>query len=450
MSSLRDMEELISDIVDVELKEYMREALTCYMTGAHRACVVLSFIAIFEDLLRKLDGMASTNIAARAIFTEINKKREEQKVFENDLLNRLKAEKIITEIDADFLTVLKTLRNKAAHPSGHKPTAEEARYVFSETIGRFLSKPILSTTQVADEIISKLTNAYLFPTTNIQDHVTVVNEGVKNLHHDGYSYLLKKLLQSLDNPNEQIQINAKRYLLGLSSNPLNDYVLQQIKKQVLEACSSDENKTQLLMESISTNASLIKGLDDIFYLRINKMFESIISTTSTADQHTYLRHPVQIVRSILALDKVVLDKFFRNSVDDVLNKYKFSPVLMNVVKHKEWARAKLISNIFAKAGSSTFDEANSFARSASVYDKDIASLMNEIECFELIVNVCVAGIWGAYGAEGMMKGRFNNIPKIKEKASKALEEQPADCDDVIDSIRPGLSSSSDFKKDFFD
>nr|CAC9147454.1 Uncharacterised protein [Escherichia coli] len=52
MSSLRDMEELIGDIVDVELKEYMREALICYMTGAHRACVVLSFIAIFEDLFK--------------------------------------------------------------------------------------------------------------------------------------------------------------------------------------------------------------------------------------------------------------------------------------------------------------------------------------------------------------------------------------------------------------
>ncbi|EBB5706000.1 hypothetical protein FHD31_24630, partial [Salmonella enterica] len=170
-----------------------------------------------------------------------------------DLLNRLKAERIITEIDAEFLTLLKTLRNKAAHPSGHKPTAEEARYVFSETISRFLSKPVLSTTQVADQILSKLTNTYLFPTTNIQDHATVVNEGVKNLHHDGYSYLLKKLLESLDSPNEQIQVNAKRYLLGLSSNPLNTDVLEQIKKQVLEACSSDETKTQLLMECISTN-----------------------------------------------------------------------------------------------------------------------------------------------------------------------------------------------------
>ncbi|ECV4235072.1 hypothetical protein DC742_25470, partial [Salmonella enterica subsp. enterica serovar Urbana] len=200
-------------------------------------------------------------------------------------------------------------------------------------------------------------------------------------HHDGYSYLLKKLLESLDSPNEQIQVNAKRYLLGLSSNPLNTDVLEQIKKQVLEACSSDETKTQLLMECISTNGNLIKGLDDIVYLRINKMFESIISTTKTADQHTYLRHPVQIVRSIISLDKAVVDKFFKDNVDDVLNKYKFSPLLMKIVKNKEWARAELINNIFEKAGSSTFDEANSFARSASVYDKDIAVIMNEIECF---------------------------------------------------------------------
>ncbi|ECE4889775.1 hypothetical protein DDF77_06450 [Salmonella enterica] len=449
MSSLRDMEELISDIVDVELKEYMREALTCYMTGAHRACVVLSFIAIFEDLLKKLDGMASTNKVARAIFTEINKKREEQKVYENDLLNRLKAERIITEIDAEFLTLLKTLRNKAAHPSGHKPTAEEARYVFSETISRFLSKPVLSTTQVADQILSKLTNTYLFPTTNIQDHATVVNEGVKNLHHDGYSYLLKKLLESLDSPNEQIQVNAKRYLLGLSSNPLNTDVLEQIKKQVLEACSSEETKTQLLMECISTNGNLIKGLDDIVYLRINKMFESIISTTKTADQHTYLRHPVQIVRSIISLDKAVVDKFFKDNVDDVLNKYKFSPLLMKIVKNKEWARAELINNIFEKAGSSTFDEANSFARSASVYDKDIAVIMNEIECFELIMHVCDAGVWGAYGAEGMMKGKFNNIPEIKSKALKALQNEPAECEGIIEKIRPGFSNSSDFEKYYF-
>lgn len=449
MSNLRDMEELILDIVDVELKEYMREALTCYMTGAHRACVVLSFIAIFEDLLKKLDGMASTNKTARAIFTEISKKRDEQKVYENDLLNKLKAEKIITEIDADFLTVLKTLRNKAAHPSGHKPTAEEARYVYSETINRFLSKPVLSTTQVADQILSKLTNAYLFPTTNIGDYSAVVNDDVKNLHSDGYSYLLLKLIESLENANEQIKTNAQRYLLSLSFKPLNDGVLQQIKKHIVIDCCSDNNKTQLIMECIATNYQLLNGLDEIVYLRLNKMFEGIIKSTKTSDQHTYLKHPIQISKSLLKLDGEVINKYFKKSIDDVFEIYKLSPLLMNVVKNKDWAKRKVINSIFEQAGSSTFDEANSFARSASAYDEDLSQLMSNIECLELIVRVCNAGIWGAYGAESMMKGKFNNIPKIKEKALKALIEDEASSQEVIERIRPDLGSAEDFEKSFF-
>ncbi len=449
MSNLRDMEELISDIVDVELKEYMREALTCYMTGAHRACVVLSFIAIFEDLLKKLDGMATTNKTARAIFTEISKKRDEQKVYENDLLNKLKSEKIITEIDADFLTVLKTLRNKAAHPSGHKPTAEEARYVYSETINRFLSKPVLSTTQVADQILSKLTNAYLFPTTNITDHSAVVNDGVKNLHSDGYSYLLLKLIESLDHANEQIKTNAKRYLLGLAFKPLNHDVLQQIKKHIIIDCCSDNNKAQLIMECIATNYRLLEGLDEIVYLRLNKIFEDSIISSKTSDQHTYLKHPIQISKSLLKLDEEIINKFFKKSVDDVLEKYKLSPLLMNIVKNKDWAKRKVINSIFEKAGSSTFDEANSFARSASAYDEDLSHLMSNMECLELIVRVCDAGIWGAYGAEGMMKGKFNNIPKVKEKALKALMEDETASQELIERIRPELGSAVDFEKNYF-
>ncbi|MCM7621162.1 hypothetical protein [Enterobacter vonholyi] len=449
MSNLRDMEELISDIVDVELKEYMREALTCYMTGAHRACVVLSFIAIFEDLLKKLDGMATTNKTARAIFTEISKKRDEQKVYENDLLNKLKSEKIITEIDADFLTVLKTLRNKAAHPSGHKPTAEEARYVYSETINRFLSKPVLSTTQVADQILSKLTNAYLFPTTNITDHSAVVNDGVRNLHSDGYSYLLLKLIESLDNANEQIKTNAKRYLLGLAFKPLNNDVLQQIKKHIIIDCCSDNNKAQLIMECIATNYRLLNGLDEIVYLRLNKMFEDSIISSKTSDQHTYLKHPIQISKSLLKLDEEIINKFFKKSIDDVLEKYKLSPLLMKIVKNKDWAKRKVINSIFEKAGSSTFDEANSFARSASAYDEDLSHLMSNMECLELIVRVCDAGIWGAYGAEGMMKGKFNNIPKVKEKALKALLEDETASQELIERIRPDLGSAVDFEKNYF-
>ncbi|MEN4930204.1 hypothetical protein ABEI22_13970 [Erwinia billingiae] len=448
MTRLRDMEELLADVVDVDLKEYMREALTCYMTGANRACVVLSFIAIFEDLFKKLDGMAATNSTAKSIFDEISKKRDEQKVYENDLLNKLKSEKIISDIDADFLNVLRTLRNKAAHPSGHKPTAEEARYVYSETIGRFLSKPVLSTTQVADEILSKLKNAYLFPTSNIQEHSQVVNEGVNTLHHDGYAYLIRKLISFVNDTNEQVKLNAKRYLLGLSFKPLNDDVLGQIKKLIVVECSSDDGKRLLLMECISTNANLLKGLDSIVYLRLNKMVEETFSKTTSSDQHAYLRHPVQIINSIIELDKSEIDKYFKKVVGEIIGKYYLSPLLIKYSSKKEWVKISVIKNIYDNAGSTTFADANHFAKTAWNHDAELAGLMSDLQCFELIAHVCDASIWGAFESEIMVKGKFNNIQKVKIKALKAIDNESESCQDILSKVRPGFPALDDFKSEY--
>ncbi|EPJ3809363.1 hypothetical protein NB065_000371 [Serratia marcescens] len=252
----------------------------------------------------------------------------------------------------------------------------------------------------------------------------------------------------MDNTSEQIKLNAKRYLLGLSFKPLNKDVLEQIKKHLLVDCSSDESKRQCLMECISTNGKLLEDMEDIVYLRLNKMFEDTISTTKPSDQHTYLRHPVQIANSVLGLERETIDRCFQSNIDDVLEKYKLSPVLMKNVKEHQWARQKVTQSIFGQAGSSTFSEANSFAQSVSSYDGDISSLMDNINCFELIVHICAAGNWGAFGAEGMMKGKFNNIPKIKEKAVKALQDNGTNCQVIIERVCPGLCKAEDFKEKY--
>ena len=48
------------------------------------------------------------------------------------------------------------------------------------------------------------------------------------------------------------------------------------------------------------------------------MFEDTISTSKILDQHTYLRHPVQIAISVLGLEREIIDRCFRISIDDVL------------------------------------------------------------------------------------------------------------------------------------
>lgn len=134
MAHLRDMEELIGTIDDINMQNYMREALRCYMTDAHRACIIMSFITIHENIYTKLDRLSLVNKTAKKIHDEISPLKENQQVFEKEMIDRLSKENIISKLDASFIEILGKLRNKAAHPSGHSPSAEEARYIFSESI----------------------------------------------------------------------------------------------------------------------------------------------------------------------------------------------------------------------------------------------------------------------------------------------------------------------------
>ncbi len=444
MAKLRDMEELIEEIVDVNMKSYMREALTCYMTDAYRACIVLSFIAIFEDIYSKLDGLAKTNSTARDIYNQIKKQRDEQKVFESDLLNKLKSAQIISELDADFLEILRNLRNKAAHPSGHKPTAEEARYVFAETIDRFLAKPVLSTTQVADQILKKLSHAYVFPTVYITDHAKIVNLDVKTLHEDGYHYLISKLLIAFSEVNEQTKINARRYILGLTFNPLNDKVLEQIKKQVIEAGSTDESNRDLLMSCISANYNTLFGLEKMVYVRLNAMLEHTIKSTTSSDQPNKLTHPVSVLISLVKAGEEIALEHFEDNLKIISNKYKLIEPIIKIASKHFWFKKIIVNSIFLEAGSDQFEIANKFADTVYTYDEGISGLFNEEECFELIVNIFKAAEIGAFSSIRIRDSKFKQIPKIKEKALSKVSDLFNNYEEILKREIPKISNLTDF------
>ena len=78
----------------------------------------------------------------------------------------------------------------SAHPSGHKPSPEEARFIFFENVDRFLSKPILSTTHLVDDLVTRLKNTNLFPSTSIADIRDVVRDELANLHDEAMPQLV--------------------------------------------------------------------------------------------------------------------------------------------------------------------------------------------------------------------------------------------------------------------
>jgi hypothetical protein len=75
---------------DKDVANYMREAFVCYGTGAYRACIVLTHIALFDGLLRQVKALAPVNKVAKSISSKIEPLASGQKVFEKPLIDELK------------------------------------------------------------------------------------------------------------------------------------------------------------------------------------------------------------------------------------------------------------------------------------------------------------------------------------------------------------------------
>jgi len=168
----------------------MREAMNCYFAGAYRGCIVMSYISLFDDITEKLGAMSHVNRDAREIFTEVETRKNSQDVFENFLLEKLASKNLISELDRATINLIRDRRNKSSHPTGHQPSAEEARYIFFEVVDKFLSKDKLETKHAVDEIILRFSNQNFFISMNVGDTKDMVAHEIKLLHPEVYPYLI--------------------------------------------------------------------------------------------------------------------------------------------------------------------------------------------------------------------------------------------------------------------
>ena len=108
MPHLHDMEELVNSIEDDQAKDYMKEAMSCYMASAYRACIVLTYIALFDDIIKKLGELSNVNGKARKIYNEAKKKINSQDVYESYVIDQLQSNSLLPSLDTSFLETLRT------------------------------------------------------------------------------------------------------------------------------------------------------------------------------------------------------------------------------------------------------------------------------------------------------------------------------------------------------
>ena len=304
MAHLTDMEELLASVESTDIRDYMREAMNCYMGSAYRGCIVFSYIALFDDLLAKLGELAKVNKEANKIHEEANKKKNDQEVFESYLIDQLATKSLLSGLDTAFLNTLRILRNKSAHPSGHRPSPEEARFIFFEVINRFLSKPILSTTQLVDELVSRLRNKNFFPSTQIFEIKEVVAEELVVLHEAAVPQLVSKLSINTTSSDSNISRNAGFFLSGLAALD-RPSATEYIQKKIIQAKSDDSGYSILILRLLSSNGRLFKGVSKTCLSRLKNILSEQIDNVKASARDTRFSHPISV---FVSLAKVLSDE----------------------------------------------------------------------------------------------------------------------------------------------
>lgn len=413
MPHLHDMEELISSIEDNQVKDYMKEAMSCYMANAYRACIVLTYIALFDDIVKKLGELGKVNKKAKKIHDDAQNKINEQDVYENFLIEQLASNSLIPKLDTSFLDILRQLRNKSAHPSGHSASAEEARFVFYEAINRFLSKPILTTTQLVDDILARLDQSNFFPSLNIKNISIIVKKEIVNIHHEALPYLISQLLNKYSNNNSTISKNAGFFLTGLARLKEPE-ASKYIKKYVIDDKCSDPKYSRLILRMISADGSLVEGLDSIAYDRLRVVITERLDTVDSSLDHTKLSHPSKTLCSILKdSNEKLLIKHFKSQLTELFSKYIFSIIFVSHMSNHSEVINLYLKEACKQAGSNDFKVSNNFSDNIADVDSYLSESLSGAQAFLIIANIFKAAENKAWMPQSLRNSGFSSIPQIK-------------------------------------
>lgn len=419
------MEELLAKIPGTGIRDYMREAMNCYMAGAYRGSLVLSYIALFDDLLAKLGELANVNTTARTIYIEANKKKTNQDVYESYLIDQLTSNNLISGIDSSFLATLRTLRNKSAHPSGHKPSPEEARFIFFETIDRFLSKTILSTTHLVDDLITRLKNTNFFPSIDILDIRNIVCDELATLHDDAIPQLVAKMVAVASSPDAPTKKNAHYFLIGLAKLDKSSANLA-LQSKLITSKADDATFHDVIIQIISANGKLFSELNGTTVVRLRAIIANKISEVTSALTETKLSHPTKALISIAnAIPELDFVTIFKPELEALFKKRAHSEFVVNLVNNKPSLRSIYLPALLAKAGSSSYDTANSFSNAVEALDESLSALLTDEESLQLIVAITKAATSGAWSAKAIVSAKFAGTPYLRTKALSFIEAHEA-------------------------
>jgi hypothetical protein len=356
------------------------------------------------------------NTVAKSVSDEIEPLAAAQKVFETPLIHKLKAAAIITQLEAQLLEQLNNQRNKAAHPSGHLVTAEEARFVFSEAIQKFLSQPIRETSYVVDQVIGKIPDQNFFPSAMLNDMEAVVDQEIANLDKMAMPFLIARLVQAWDGAAPTAAKNALSFLLVLASKRDPD-IRASVVKKLIDPKSSNDKNAEFFSMLATCDPEILTSLETGTKLRYRALLLKNAEALGVAIPYQQLRNPAHVLGACL---KVIGEAFMLTEMKEftewVVAKSPYAPEFIVAVSLSPTVFAALLAQYLTKAASSQWDTSNPLANAAPAMDGPLALAVTDEQAFKFLAAIVRGAEWCGFGPLELANNAFNSLPNLKAKA----------------------------------
>lgn len=316
---LRDMEELLNSVFDIEIKDYMREALNCYNSGSYKACVVMSVIAGIYDLHKKVKAQANSNHKFRQLDMEVEKKKSELKPYERYLIEQCGTNDIdmLNSNEVKELIRCFETRNDCAHPSNFICSAEKARDIFSSIIDIICSKPVLFGCNSIDKIISDLEGEIFFPNLENEKVKDIVQSNIDKFHSKAIEPLLKKIGNTIINTNDNTQRENAIYFLALSEKCIDNY-----NEDYLKEFLKDRNEIYLL-RLLGINSDILNCFTDIEIERLMQRFKNCLKTMQINNLDDWIK--------VLLSKRIIENNYFYTTLDNLFNNENNISTILDVL-----------------------------------------------------------------------------------------------------------------------
>lgn len=434
MPGLTDMEEMLEVVQDKDIADFLREALVCYGTGAYRACVVLTNIALFDDLRRKIKALAPVNTIARTVSDQIEPLVAGQKVFETPLIQKLKSAGIISTLEAQILEQLNNQRNKAAHPSQHVVTPEEARYVFSEAIQKFISQSIRQTSYIVDRIADRMADQNFFPSAGLGDMKLVVEQEITNLDKQAMPFLITKITESIDSSDPVKRQNGQKFLITISSKKDID-VRTAVIKHFVDPKSSNPNNAELFCSIICCDPKILNELAPGTKLRCESLILANANNVGIAGPYQELCNPIHVFCSCISeLGEDFMLSNWKGFCDWIMGQCPISPEIISNLHSSPKLFGGLYEKYLERAASYTFDTANAMARAIPAVDRSLAAITSDEQAFRLVVAFVVSAQNNAFDSVALSNGKFCSIPQLRARAVSFASSDPSLASKIVQTM----------------